>query len=181
MTPEHPLYDQLPTTRPWIKALLIVIVGALLAMWIYAFFFASKDNVNSLRDPAWTKQAEIACAAADKQISQLPTVPKLTDLSPAALNERASVLEDSNVILEEMITKLEATEPKDPSGAKIAGLWLGDYRKYLGDRVAYAKGLRAGTVTEFAESTIDRMPITNFINDVARQNKMSSCQAPPLS
>jgi hypothetical protein len=181
MTPDHPLYDRLPQTRLWLKLILGVIVAGLAAMWIYAFFFASRDNVNSLGDGEWTQRAEVECAAADKAISALPTVPELTNLSPEALTERAVVLEESNDILDGMLDKLEATEPADSEGARIAKLWLGDYRIYLNDRIEYAIGLRAATVTEFGESTIDNMPITNFINDVARQNKMPSCQAPGLS
>jgi hypothetical protein len=181
MTPEHALYDRLPQTKPWLKIVLGIIVAGLAAMWIYAFFFASRENVNSLNDGEWTKRAEVECAAADKALTKLPTVPLLTDLSPEALTERAVVLDQSNEILDAMLDTLEATEPNDAEGARIAKLWLGDYRTYLNDRVEYSIGLRNATVTEFGESTIDNMPITNFINDVARQNRMPSCQAPGLS
>jgi hypothetical protein len=181
MTPDHPLYDQIPTSRRWVKILLGVVVAGLAAMWVYAFLFAPRDNVNALGDGAWTKQAELDCAAADKAMLALPNVPNLDDTSQPALNARADVLEQSNAILDDLLDTLSRSLPNDEEGARIATLWLEDYRAYAKDRELYVEGLRAGSQTKFAESTIDQMPISNFINDVARQNKMPSCQAPPLS
>jgi hypothetical protein len=170
-----------PKTRLWIRIVLGVVIAGLAAMWIYAFAFASRDNVNALGDKAWAEQAEIDCAAAHAEIRALPSSPNITDKSAEALAARSEVLSQSNVILEELLAELASPEPNDVEGARIAKLWLGDYQTYVNDRKAYAEGLKAGDVTAFAESVIDGMPITGFIDDVARQNRMPSCQAPLLS
>ena len=168
-------------SRRIVRALLIVAILAVAAMWVYAFVFAPKSNVNAIGDDAWTTAGAAICTAAREQILDLPTGPNPSDTSPEALQQRAEIVEQSNAILDRMLTTLESTTPNDQEGARIAKLWLSDYRTLLRDRVAYVAALRAGTATKFSETMVDGQPITNFIGDLARQNRMGDCQPPALS
>jgi hypothetical protein len=167
-----------PRSRPVLRALLVVVLGLLAAMWIYAFFFAPKEGVNRIGDREWSARAELRCADAKEQLVALADMRTIEDVGEGALVEKAAIVDKTNVILTAMLDDLAAVAPTDEKGQEIIPLWLDDYRTYVADRRVYADQLRAGENVAFAENAVEGSPITGFINDVARQNDMPSCQAP---
>jgi hypothetical protein len=161
-----------------VRALLIVCVIGIAAMWVYAYGFAPREGVNRIGDRSWSQRAEERCAQAKDQLVGLADFRKIDDVGEGALAERAAIVDRTNAILTSMLDDLSATPPSDEKGQEIIPLWLSDYRTYIGDRVVYADNLRAGDDGAFAESEINGSPISGFINDLARQNNMPSCQTP---
>ena len=52
------------------RATIAVAISLMLAMWVYALFFASKEVANEIGDQAWTARAELICQeAADERIA----------------------------------------------------------------------------------------------------------------
>ena len=167
-----------PRGRPVLRALLLVVLALLVAMWVYAFLFAPKEGVNRIGDQEWSDRAELRCAAAKDELIALADMRTIDDVGEGALAEKAAIVDKTNVILADMLDDLAAVEPVDEKGQEIIPLWLDDYRAYVADRRVYADQLREGENRPFAESAVEGAPITGFINDVARQNDMPSCQAP---
>ncbi|MGD9705685.1 MAG: hypothetical protein AB7Q42_06965 [Acidimicrobiia bacterium] len=161
-----------------LRALLVVVVALLAAMWVYAFLFAPKEGVNRIGDRAWSERAEVRCADAKEQLVALADMRTIEDVGAGALTEKAAIVDKTNVIITDLLDDLAAVPPTDEKGQEIIPLWLDDYRTYVADRRTYADQLRDGDNSGFAESEVEGSPITGFINDVARQNEMPSCQAP---
>ena len=61
---------------------------------------------------------------------------------------------------------------------QIAEKWQGMYTTLIADRRIYTDELRQGRNGAFAESAVDGMPISDFINDFTVANRMTSCSAP---
>ncbi len=169
--------DDAPPKR-WIKYLLVVIVALLVAMWVYAFFFAPTEGINRVKDRAWSARGEVRCADAAKELFALRDVRTIAEAGPNALAERADIIAKTNVILGSMVDDLEADHPTDAKGLEIVPKWIADYRTYLGDRTEMVSRIRAGENVLLNETEIKGSPISNFINDFARQNDMKSCQTP---
>lgn len=162
-----------------VTGFLTLIILALIAMWVYAFGFASKEGINIVGDKTWTVRAEQICAEAQRERFALADYRKLEDAGPDALAGRAAIIEKANGILARMVDDLGATLPTDAKGEHVISAWLADYRTYLADRVDYVETLRrTGDNVPFHETVISGEPISNYLGDVARQNRMTSCQAP---
>jgi hypothetical protein len=161
-----------------VRVLLGVVVALLAAMWVYAFLFAPREGANRIGDRTWSERAEVRCAAAKVELLELADFRTIAEVGEGALAEKAAIVDQTNEILAAMLDDLDAVTPADEKGQEIIPLWLGDYRSYLDNRRAYADQLRAGDNSGFAEAEIDGAPISGFINDVARQNEMPSCQTP---
>jgi hypothetical protein len=168
----------LGSSRPWIKAMLGVIVALIAAMWVYAFFFAPTEGINRIGDRKWSQRAQERCAAAGRELFALRDVRTIEEVGPDALAQRAEIVAKTNVILTTMVDALEADVPSDAKGREIVPKWIADYRTYLGDRTDMVARLRAGENVLLNETEVKGSPISNFINDFARQNEMKSCQTP---
>jgi hypothetical protein len=56
--------------------------------------------------------------------------------------------------------------------------WINDFRTYVKDRRDYADQMRSGKLTEFSESIVEGIPITERLGKFARENHMPACQPP---
>jgi len=155
---------------------LVVLLTLIGAMWVYALFFASKEVVNEIADRAWTERAEIICKEAATERIALADFRPLTDAGTDALLERAKIVDLATDTLDRMLLKLEATKPTDPKGQAIIPLWIGDYRKYIGDRRVYADQLRLGSNVPFGESIVMGIPLSEKLSTFAADNFMKSCK-----
>ncbi len=169
--------DEQPRRR-WVTVLLGVIVALLAAMWIYAYFFATTEGINRIGDRTWSARAEVQSAAAAEELFALRDVRTIEEAGPNALAERAEIIAKTNVILTTLVDELEADKPTDAKGQEVVPLWIADYRIYLADRTEMVARIRAGENVLLNETQINGSPISNFINDFARQNNMKSCQTP---
>ena len=151
---------------------------ALIAMWIYAFGFASKESINKINDQAWTIRAEEICNQAETKRLALTDLRQISDAGVNALSERAATIDKATDTLEEAVNAISAVEPTDAKGKAIVPLWISDYRQLIVDRRDYANQLRAGENVPFSESMIEGLPISEKISTFAADNRMSSCKVP---
>jgi len=153
------------------------IVG-LLAMWIYAFGFASKESVNKIEDQAWADRAEGICNQAETQRLALADLRQISDAGVNALTERAEIIDKATDTLERAINVISEIEPTDAKGKAIVPLWISDYRQLIVDRREYANQLRNGENVPFSETMIEGLPISEKISTFAADNRMTSCKVP---
>ncbi len=165
-------------TSSLLKGVVALSILGLLAMWIYAFGFASKESVNKISDTVWTQKAESICKkAADKRM-QLVDTRQISDAGPDALLERAKIVDLATDTLEEALTSITQLQVSDEKGMAIVPLWLLDYQQLVKDRREYASMLRSGVNKPFSETMVDGLPISEKISTFAADNRMSSCKAP---
>ena len=168
--------------RPRISTLLAAIFClGLLAMWVYAFVFAPRDNPDKIGDRAWVAGAEIICAKSKAQLNQLPTAQSFLKIEPRteALRQRADVGDRANEILRAMMAEVGATRPTDERGIRAVRLWLDDWTNLLANRQRQVGKWRAGVDDPFEESVSEkRVPIGTRMGQFARGNRMPSCQPP---
>lgn len=155
---------------------LTVVVLAMLAMWIYAFFFSSRESINKIGDSSWAARAEELCTAARSELLGLADY-SLID-GEADLIERARIVGQANDILRRMVDDIAAVSPDDPKGRALVPLWLADYRTHLADRNDHVALLEEGTNVPFAETQVDGLPLSEKIATFATDNRMPAC-APP--
>lgn len=165
-------------TSRFIKPLLVVICAGIALMWIYGFFFASKESVNRIGDRAWQQYAEQRCAKAELERIDLADMRKVNEVGPEALRERATIVDKATDTLERALDDISSRQVVDAKGQAIVPLWLADYRTYIQDRREYADDLRAGINEPFAETKADGIPISEKISTFAADNLMKSCAAP---
>ena len=150
----------------------------LIAMWIYAFGFASKVSVNKILDGTWTARAEIICSQAMAKRLALADLREISDAGANALVERATLVDKATDTLENAVSGISAVAPTDAKGKAIVPLWIADYKKLIQDRRDYANELRAGLNNPFSETMFEGLPISEKISTFAADNRMSSCKVP---
>jgi hypothetical protein len=155
-----------------------VSISALVAMWIYAFGFASKESVNKIGDEAWTQRAESICKEAVRQRLALADLRQISDAGPNALNERADLVDKATDTLEQAISEISLIPPSDAKGKAIVPLWISDYKQLIKDRRDYTALLRSGVNEPFSESMFEGLPISEKISTFAADNRMTSCKIP---
>jgi hypothetical protein len=157
---------------------LLVVIAAIVVMWVYALFFASKEAVNKIGDRAWAERAEAICDEAQTARRELADFRTLDDVGADALEVRAGLVEQATDLLEAMLDDVSAATPTDDKGRAIVPLWQADYRTYLADRREYIDQLRAGDNSPFSETIVDGIPISEKLATFSADNEMASC-APP--
>lgn len=158
----------------WYHGVLVVIMLAILAMWVYALVFAPRGNPNRLHDRAWAANAESVCAGAQAKIAALPAAN--TTKSP---QERADVLDRADAVLADLIATLRTfTVEGTDKERHYVELWLTDYDTYLNDRTDWATVLHRGEDKPFAISKGDGGPILDRMDGFADANDMPSCRSP---
>ena len=155
-----------------------VSITGLIAMWIYAFGFASKESVNKIDDEAWTVRAEEICKQAMTERLALADLRQISDAGVNALSERADLVDKATDTLEGAITEISKISPSDAKGRAIVPLWIADYEQLIKDRRDYAALLRTGVNEPFSESTFEGLPISEKISTFAADNRMTSCKIP---
>ncbi len=154
------------------RALLWGSIVLLLAFWVWALLFASKEAVNKIEDTAWAARAEAICVEYDVQLRALEAQ------ASADTAVRADLVEESTDLLGRMLDDLVALTPSDEKGQAIVPDWEAEYRILLDDRYRYADRLRSGENVAFTETAVNGVPITERIEKFTLDNEMPSC-APP--
>ena len=172
-------------TRRRLRPLTIVlaaIIAGLVVMWIYALAFAPKSYRLAVRDDAWIDQAETICGRYADRIDELPDASAFADVEPPAeaLRQRALVLDDANALVAEQVGALRSLRgPDNQRGRELVGRWLDDWDLYLADRQQQSADWRAGIDDPFAVTADDSgAPITETMDDFAKNNRMPTCVVP---
>lgn len=164
--------------RSFLKGVVTLSILGLLAMWIYAFGFASKESVNKIGDTVWTRNAESICKKAVDKRLQLVDTRQISDAGPDALPERAKIVDLATDTLEVALKSIAQLQVSDEKGKAIVPLWLLDYQQLVQDRREYANMLRNGNNDPFSETMVDGLPISEKISTFAADNRMPSCKVP---
>jgi hypothetical protein len=171
-----PTVDQ-PAERSKLgRRLATIAVVLMVAMWIYVLYLAfgpgRQPSPDRLADPAFAEQAEATCHAANERVLALPRA----EQSPTAA-DRADVLDQANEIYGGMLDDLAALVPGGDDG-KITREWLDDWGTYLGDRVDFTRRLRTDADARLLITPKHGDQITEFIDQFAKDNRMTACGTP---
>ena len=165
--------------RTGTKILLSVVMGLIVAMWVYAFGFAPRESINRIGDREWSTRAETRCAAAKEQRFALQDLSPMDPDDIEALRKKADIVEKATNDLERLVDEIESDRPADDKGRAIVPDWIADYRTYISDRRVFVDRLRSQTRRpDFNETEIEGVPVSERINKFARENDMRSCQTP---
>jgi hypothetical protein len=168
--------------RHAVRAVLVVVVVALAAMWVYVLFIGKAHSPNKLADETWPQRAEPICAATAERLAALPPARSFRDIKPKveALRQRAAVGQQATDLLRSQLDQLRALPaPTGKYDTRLLDAWFADWETYLGDRQAHIADWRAGNDHPFAEGEVDGGgPITDRMDSLADVNGMPSCDAP---
>jgi len=171
------------TRGRWLTPLLVVIVLAIAAMWVYAFVFAPRDGVNPVRDKAWSDAAETRCALASDQLAPLVFRTKITEENKAEdLPAFVAVLDRSYSIIHSMLDDVERLPRASEKAQALIPQWMADYRVWEKDLKEWIEQLRAGTIVKFGVAVTDTgIPVNERINTFATENRILSCSTDLLT
>ena len=161
-----------------LRAIVATVIVLIIAMWVYALFFASKVSVNKFEDRNWAVRAQERCLVAREERKSLSDYRVVDSLGKDALAERADLIDLATDTIENFVKEFRLTLPSDPKGRELVGLWLDDYEIYIADRREFSNSLRAGINERFSETPIEGLPISEKIATFAADNEMSYCKPP---
>lgn len=172
-----------PSSRPRItltKVALTIICLLLLAMWVYAFGFASKKAAYRVDDAAWRARAQTVCQKYEAQRLDLvdTSAGYIAEPTDEQMLERADVVDRATDILVAEITELMAVQPDNPRDQSLLSEYRGYYQLVIDDRRAYTARLRALDLQPYGETMVDGGPVTNLLTDFTIVNQIPAC-APP--
>jgi len=160
----------------WRRLLVVVVVAAMVAMWVYVLYLAigpgRQPPPDRLGDPAFGRAAQTVCETALDDVAALP--PAVQAESAA---ERAEIVAQANVRFLAMVDDLEPLAPGGEDGAIVAE-WIADWRTYLSDRAAYVDALRRDPDAQLFVTAKDREQVTEYIDAFAADNHMPACATP---
>jgi hypothetical protein len=168
--------------RPLTQLVVLGIVVLLVSMWGYVLYLAfgpgRQPPADRLDDPAFAQAAEDRCAEAVAEVDELPIATE----SPTA-DARADVVEQANAVYAAMLQDLDGLAGElVPAGDQRERTreWLDDWGTYLDDRVAYVAALRSDPQARFliSEKAGTGRHITQWMDEFAAANRMSSCATP---
>lgn len=171
----HPT-DAVPRAGRWGRAVLMVVIVAMVAMWGYVLYLAfgpgRQPPPDRLDDPSFALAAETVCDAALRDVA---TLPRAIDADSAA--ERSTIVVQANERFARMLDDLRLLAPPGEDG-ELVGRWLDDWRTYIGDRQRYADSLLEDPQARLLVTARDREQITEYIDAFAADNDIPACATP---
>ena len=167
--------------RRWVRALLTAIVLLLVAMWVYAFVFASKKGVYRVDSAEWRANAETVCEAAQEQRLRLVdmTAGYIANPTNEQMLQRADVVDQATDIVEQQLADIVAFPVETDRDRELIASFEGFYRTLISDRRAYTARLRAFDLEPYRETLLVKGgPVTNALTDFTSGNNVKAC-APP--
>ena len=161
-------------------ALAAKIVGAafIVFMWFYAFVLAPRESANNIADKEWSARSEETCRKAAAFRTGLADMSRIDPSDEGALTKKADIIDKATDSVEDTLDSLVADQPATAKGRELVPEWINDFRTYVKDRRDYADQMRSGKLTEFSESIVEGIPITERLGKFARENHMPACQPP---
>ncbi|MGK2949689.1 MAG: hypothetical protein ACSLFP_14045 [Acidimicrobiales bacterium] len=171
----HPT-DAAPRASRLGRAVLTVVVVAMVAMWGYVLYLAfgpgRQPPPDRLDDATFALAAEDVCDAALADVADLP---RAIEADTAA--DRSAIVTEANVRFDEMLDDLARLRPSGEDG-ELVGRWLDDWGTYIGDRQRYADNLLVDPDARLLVTARDRDQITEYIDAFAADNDMPACATP---
>lgn len=160
------------------RALAVLAVLGMFAMWIYALAFSPRESINSVYDDLWSQRAAVVCGDARAERETLADYRTIDEVGADALNVRADLVERASGILERMVDQLAALPRATDKADALVPMWIADWRIHLSDRAAYVAQLRVGDNRPFTETRGDRIPLSEKIATFAADNLVPDCSPP---
>lgn len=172
----HPGGSTTPRRR-WLRGLLLPVILALVAMWVYAFVFAPRGGINPVRDKAWTDGARAACTDASAQLQKLVFRTRITESNKATeLPRFVANLDQASIVLDTMLDRIDALPRTSERAQRLVPQWMADYRAFYGDIDAWVAELRTGNLAKFGVTITDTgIPVNERINTFATENRIKVC------
>ena len=163
---------------------LLVVVIAMVAMWVWIYLFASRENPDRLTNRAYPAAAEERCAAFQAEIDEFPFFDTQTTIA-----QKATQVAAGTELTIDLVTDLETLRDgqrfDDDEDRTLLDLWFADWHAYIDDREAYVAKLDAAT----ADTPLDDLVFTlterssggfytRTIEGFANVNDMASCHVP---
>jgi hypothetical protein len=162
------------------KVLLTVICLGLLAMWVYAFGFASKKAAYRVDDAAWRQQAQVICQRYEAERLALVDTDAgyISEPTNEQMLQRADVVDRATDLVEAELAELVAIAPANERDRSLITEYAGYTESMIADRRAYTARLRAFDLQPYGETLVDGGPVSNLLTDFAIVNEIPAC-APP--
>jgi hypothetical protein len=169
-----------PRRVTFTKVLLTLVVLGILAMWVYAFGFASKKAAYRVDDDAWRARAEEVCTTYRAERLKLVDMTQgyIAEPTPAQMIERADLVDRATDILEAQFTEMTAVMPPSDRDRSLVAEYESYWRTVFSDRRAYTARLRNLQLEPYFETPIDGSPVTNLLTDFAVVNQIPTCSPP---
>ena len=169
-----------PKQRHWVRAILVLICALILAMWVYAFGFASKEGVYFVTDKGWRSSADQICSNAERQRQALQDTTQgyISNPTPAQMVQRADIVDHATDIIEGMLNDVAALPLADEKDRERVRIFVRYYREIIADRRAYTGRLRAFDLQPYRESLVNGSPVTNTVIDFTTGNAITHCMPP---
>ena len=160
------------------RAAKVVAVAFIVWMWFYAFVLAPRESANNIADADWSARSEATCSAQARNRTSLADLAKINPNDPAVVRKKAEIVDLATDTIQRQVDAIEKDIPSTAKGRALLPEWIKDYRTYISDRRDYAASLSTGTISEFTESQVEGVPISERIGKFARENHMPACQPP---
>lgn len=162
------------------KVLLTVVILLIVAMWVYAFGFASKKAAYRVDDDAWRARAEQLCTEYRAERLKLVDTSEgyIAEPTPAQMVERADLVDRATDILERQLADIVAVQPASQRDRSLVQEYEGYWRTVFADRRAYTQRLRDLQLEPYFETSVEGSPVTNLLTDFAVVNQMPTCTPP---
>ena len=86
-----------------LRTIVATAIALIIAMWVYALFFASKESVNKFGDRSWASRAQERCLVAREQRKSLSDYRIVDSLGQDALVERAALIDRATDTIESFV------------------------------------------------------------------------------
>jgi hypothetical protein len=162
------------------KIALGIAITLLVAMWIYAFGFASKKAAYRVDDASWRARGEEICAKWERERLKLVDMEQgyIAEPTPAQMLQRATIVEHATDILQAELDEVTAVIPASTRDRDLVAKYRGFVETLIADRREYTAQLRRYELEPYRESVVANGPVSNVIIDFTTVNEMRSC-APP--
>jgi hypothetical protein len=169
-----------PRRVTFTKVLLTLVVLGILAMWVYAFGFASKKAAYRVDDDAWRARAEEVCTTYRAERLKLVDMTQgyIAEPTPAQMIERADLVDRATDILEAQFAEITAVMPPSDRDRSLVAEYESYWRTVFSDRRAYTARLRDLQLEPYFETAIEGSPVTNLLTDFAVVNQIPTCSPP---
>jgi hypothetical protein len=169
-----------PKSRLWVKVVLITICALILAMWVYAFGFATKTGVYYVTDKTWRTSADQICATAETKRQALVDTSQgyIKNPTHAQMIQRADIVDKATDILDGMLDDVGALPLNSENNHERVTVFMKYYREIISDRRAYTARLRAFDLAPYRETLVLGSPVTNTVIDFTTGNNITHCMPP---
>lgn len=161
---------------------LAVVVLLIVAMWVWIYLWAPRDNPDRLDTRSFAEAAQAHCLPFEAEFAALPITSTDTTIAQRADNVARGT--DLTIAMVDGLKDAASTVTHDDD-RRLLDLWFADWDAYVADREAYATRLRnaapdadradlAFTLTERSSGGI----YTRTIDGFAEVNDMGACMVP---